>query len=222
MRKLISCISIFAIALFAVVHAQATPGDQDNTKFIYGIQHATPSVATFDLYAADQEMQYCISGAKHSVLDYNLCVKQVSSRFYYHQYNQVLTGCDGFFVLFSHLFYHQYNSHFMAKEILKGGVTQEEVTAWLKEHKKLHTITVTDAQGKEHTAYLKPLNRNLAAVVCSNYSKNQTLQAGEFILENCFLGGNQTILDNEDLKLSASVEANKLFDPLPASSAVIE
>ncbi|AHJ98931.1 DNA binding protein [Hymenobacter swuensis] len=84
-----------------------------------------------------------------------------------------------------------------------------------KEHGDIQTLTLKDKAGKTvATAYLKEPGRVVVARAMSLIAQSKPLEAGEFILENCFVGGDQTILENEKFKMSASMQAVQLVELL--------
>ncbi|GGF22249.1 hypothetical protein [Hymenobacter cavernae] len=84
-----------------------------------------------------------------------------------------------------------------------------------KEHGEISTLTLKDKAGNvKATAYLKQANRPVVARGMSLLAQNKPLEAGEFILENCFVGGDKEVLENELLKMSASMQAVALVELL--------
>lgn len=84
-----------------------------------------------------------------------------------------------------------------------------------KQHGDIQTLELKDKQGKiVATAYLKEPGRNVVARALSLIAQTKPLEAGEFILENCFVGGDNTILENEKLKMSAAMQAVALVELL--------
>ena len=86
-----------------------------------------------------------------------------------------------------------------------------------QEHGDVRTLTLTDDETGETVAvaYLKRPSRPTVARAVSLLSQSKVLEAGEFLLENCFVGGDQRILSDEWLKMSAAmkaVEIVKLLD----------
>lgn len=84
-----------------------------------------------------------------------------------------------------------------------------------KEHGDVQTLTLKDKAGNVvATAYLKEPGRNVVARSMSLITQNKPLEAGEFILENCFVGGDKEVLENEKLKMSASMQVIALVELL--------
>jgi hypothetical protein len=75
---------------------------------------------------------------------------------------------------------------------LPGNITQEQFDAWKKEHGDIHTISVYD-DSQTKTCYLKPPGRNVVAVMMTRHANKQILEAGEFAIQNCWLGGDDSL-----------------------------
>ena len=61
------------------------------------------------------------------------------------------------------------------------------------QHGELFIIEVTVSEKDMATAYLKPADRNVMAYVLQRVAKDQMLEPGEFILKNCFVGGDERL-----------------------------
>jgi hypothetical protein len=70
-----------------------------------------------------------------------------------------------------------------------------------------YELSVQDEAGNAITGYLKKPSRNVIARAMSLLAQNKILEAGEFVLENCFAGGDQRLLEDEDLKTAAAMQA---------------
>jgi hypothetical protein len=107
-------------------------------------------------------------------------------------------------------------------EVANNSVTILPPAGQLEQLKQEHgpdirTLTLTDDETGETVAvaFLKRPNRPTVARAVSLLSQSKVLEAGEFLLENCFVGGDQRVLSDEWLKMSAAmkaVEIVKLLD----------
>jgi len=70
-----------------------------------------------------------------------------------------------------------------------------------------YELTVQDDNGTTLTGYLKKPTRNIVARAMSLLAQNKVLEAGEFVLENCFAGGDEQLLQDEDLKVAAAMQS---------------
>ena len=82
-------------------------------------------------------------------------------------------------------------------------VEQTQLEAWKQQYGDIKAIEVTIADGDVAVAYLKPADRNVVAYGLTKSIKSQIVEAGEFVLKNCYVGG------DERLKLTGAVAENK-------------
>lgn len=99
----------------------------------------------------------------------------------------------------------------MATETKKGNITKEQIDVWKKEHKKVFTIKVKVADNDEAVGYLKPPGRNIKATALSMYSQNKILESGEFLRDNCWLGGDERLKTDGDIGVTAAISASGIF-----------
>lgn len=86
----------------------------------------------------------------------------------------------------------------------KNGELDPQALAELKaKHGELHIIEVKISGDDTAVAYLKPADRNVVAYGLTKSMKSQIVEAGEFVLKNCYVGG------DERLKLTGPVAENK-------------
>lgn len=96
-------------------------------------------------------------------------------------------------------------------------VTLDQLQA---EHGDVQTLTLKNKAGEViATCYVKQPGRPIVARALSLLSQNKPLEAGEFILENCHVGGSQEVLTDERLKMSASMQAIQLVELLDGELA---
>lgn len=81
-------------------------------------------------------------------------------------------------------------------------IVQKENTAKVAEFE----IEVQGEKGTFKCLLCKP-NRNTLAEVFSTRAAGKVLEAGEIILENCWVDGSEIILEDEDMKAAASLAA---------------
>lgn len=99
---------------------------------------------------------------------------------------------------------------------LDGGVTQAEIDKWKKSHGTVNQIDIL-YDGHTYTCYLKKPDRNTVSFAMSKESADRILESGEIILENCWLGGDESIKENDDIWMAAAMRARTTFD-LPEAS----
>ena len=100
------------------------------------------------------------------------------------------------------------NNHIMSKETKAGNITAEQIAAWKKEHGKVFTLKVNVTENDIAIGYLKSPNRNHKSIALSMYAQNKILETGEFLRDNCWLGGDERLKTNENIADSAAVQAS--------------
>jgi len=104
-------------------------------------------------------------------------------------------------------------------------VTEEQVEAWKKLHGTVFKIEVATEPEKfealtvstdlddlpKLTAYLKKPDRKIMNFALVTMPKN-IISAGLAVLKDCWLGGDDLIISNEDYAASASMQAIELVD----------
>lgn len=96
----------------------------------------------------------------------------------------------------------------MAEKLKKGIVTEEQIAEWKKKYGTVHVIKVTVKEGDIAVGYLRKPNRNHKATALSMYAKDKILECGEFLRNNCWLGGDERLKDHEDIADTAAIQAN--------------
>lgn len=106
----------------------------------------------------------------------------------------------------------------MAKENIEklaGGVSAGQLAAWQKQH-AVHVITVEKGSEK-YTAYVREPNRSEYGTAAQILQKQNPLSVGEFLLNNCKLGGDDAIWADDKMYISAAIAAQELIEVFPAS-----
>lgn len=100
-----------------------------------------------------------------------------------------------------------------------GKATPEQITEWKKQYGEgqIQVLKVKISENETALAYLKPVGRDVAAKAMSLYAEKQIIQTGEFIINNCWLGGDDRIKTNEKVSMAAAVQANALVEFLETS-----
>jgi len=106
----------------------------------------------------------------------------------------------------------------MADTTKKGVITKEQIAEWKKQHNKVHKLSVIvkkDADGNikdEAVGYLKNPSRNHKATAMSMYAQNKILECGEFLRNNCWLGGDERLKDKGEIADTAAIQANGIIE----------
>ena len=85
-----------------------------------------------------------------------------------------------------------------------GEYTPERIAQLKEQYGELFTIEVKVSDDDTAVAYLKPADHNVMAYALQRVAKDQMLEPGEFILKNCFVGG------DDRLRLTTGQAENKL------------
>lgn len=106
----------------------------------------------------------------------------------------------------------------MKKETENGNITPEQIEVWKKKYKtdKLHKLSVKVNENDTAVGYLRPPTREVKATALSMYSQNKILECGEFIRNNCWLGGDDRLMTNGDIADSAAIQASAIIKFLEA------
>ena len=91
-------------------------------------------------------------------------------------------------------------------------VTQAQITQWKKQWGGVYSIEVPlDDNAKEKAVgyFKKPTLDTIKA--SSKYIESDPIKAGEVVFNNCWLGGDAEIKDNDEVKMSAMQQVSSLF-----------
>jgi hypothetical protein len=91
-------------------------------------------------------------------------------------------------------------------ELLKGSVTDEQISMWKNLHGNVFTITVDGS-----VAYLKKPDRSTLKAMAATVQADP-IRSGELLLENCWLGGDETIKTDDEKFLGVIAELGKLVE----------
>jgi hypothetical protein len=89
---------------------------------------------------------------------------------------------------------------------LIGEVSSEQVAMWKNLHKAVFTVTVDGS-----VAYLKKPDR-ITLKAMAACAQSDPIKVGELLLENCWLGGDETIKTDDEKFLGAVGEMGKLVE----------
>jgi hypothetical protein len=96
-------------------------------------------------------------------------------------------------------------------KVLAGNVSQGELDAWKEKFKEVHIVTVTVSEHEKLTGYFKKPGRDIMANCVNLSQEGKVFEAREFLALNTFIGGDKTILSNED---AAIITQTKLWSSL--------
>lgn len=100
-----------------------------------------------------------------------------------------------------------------AAKKLPGGVTAEQLKAWKEEHGSVLQVSAELGSGNSVTCYLKPVKeRHQFAAAYSFIGANKLLEAGELILKNCWLGGDEVIKTDDKTNAAVAMAAYQAME----------
>lgn len=106
-------------------------------------------------------------------------------------------------------------------KLSNGEVPDSQLKEWKRKYGKIHEISVEVSDGNTAVGYLKPPTRDHKAIALSMFNQNKILETGEFLVQNCWLGGDERLKNREEVAESAAIQANTIVNFLKGSSRVI-
>ncbi|MCK8520235.1 hypothetical protein M0D21_01580 [Aquimarina sp. D1M17] len=105
-------------------------------------------------------------------------------------------------------------------KVIDGNITESQLHAWKSKFGKLIKVEVENDEGEMRFAYFrKPTMSTRAAVLQT--SKTDEFKALEVLFKNCYLGGDEEIVQDDDLKLSVITAFADLTQPKEAKAKKI-
>lgn len=112
------------------------------------------------------------------------------------------------------------DNHKLNENLKKGVVPKEQLDDWKKKH-KVYKVEVEVAEDDVAVGYLREPKRDHKAIALSLYNQHQILETGEFLLQNCWLGGDTRLKDDEDIADSAAIQAKNIVNFLKGSTTEV-
>jgi hypothetical protein len=97
-------------------------------------------------------------------------------------------------------------------EKLTGGVTEAMIENWKKQYGSVHEISVPlDNEGTEVVVayFKKPDLKTIGAA--AKFAETDPIKSGLIMFDNCWLGGDERMKENEECKVSAVQLVSSLF-----------
>lgn len=91
----------------------------------------------------------------------------------------------------------------------EGGVTEEQITKWKAQHRKVIRIDVTDDE-ELHIGYFKRPTLEVMQAV-SKIGKSDEFKASETLFNGCWLGGSELLKQDSVLYIKCMEYLNKAF-----------
>lgn len=99
-----------------------------------------------------------------------------------------------------------------------GELSREEEQALKVKHGRIRKVKVKLKEGGFSVCYCKYPDRDVIASAMTKRGQNRILEAGETILDNCFVAGDDQCKSVDAIRISAAMECYELLDFLEASS----
>lgn len=98
------------------------------------------------------------------------------------------------------------------KKNLPGGVTELQLNKWKSQYGEVKLISVPlDDEGKNHAhGYFRKPDLDIIAAA-SKFAQDEPFKSGNVLFENCFLGGDPEIKNDDECKMSAIVAMKGIF-----------
>lgn len=100
--------------------------------------------------------------------------------------------------------------------VLHGKATAQQIKDWKKEtgqqYLDMIKVKLPNADNEFAVCYLKEPPREIKAKAMTMYAQKQIMETGEFVIQNCWLGGDERIKTDERISEAAAVEANGLVE----------
>ena len=90
-------------------------------------------------------------------------------------------------------------------EELKGTATAEQIADWKKKHGDIFKAVVDDS-----VCYLKTPDRKIMSYVAT--IPNNPVRANEVLLQNCWLGGDESIKTDDEKFFGVSSKLNEIIE----------
>ncbi|WP_075341769.1 hypothetical protein [Tenacibaculum agarivorans] len=105
-------------------------------------------------------------------------------------------------------------------KVIDGNITESQLYAWKNKFGKLIKVEGENDEGEPRFAYFrKPTMATRAAVLQT--SKADEFKALEVLFKNCYLGGDEEVEQDDDLKLSMITAFADLTQPKEAKAKKI-
>ena len=106
------------------------------------------------------------------------------------------------------------------KTVLDGNITQAQLNQWKYKHKRVVKLSIEDDDGTRLYAYFKKPTIAIRSAVLQA-SKNDEFKALEVLFKNCYLGGNDAIEQDDDLRLNITTSFSDYIQPKPVTIEVL-
>lgn len=104
--------------------------------------------------------------------------------------------------------------------VLDGGITQAQLNKWKHKYRKVVKLSIEDDDETTLYAYFhKPTIAIRSAVLKA--SEMDSFKALEVLFKNCYLGGDEAIEQDDDLRLNISSSFSDYIQPKPVKIEIV-
>lgn len=94
--------------------------------------------------------------------------------------------------------------------VFNGGVGEEQVAAWKKEHRKVHAIEVEDGDEIYIGYFHRPSMETMSAV--NKLAKTDEVKSTTTMFDNCWLGGEPVMKTDTLVRMAAIKQLGEMFN----------
>ena len=91
-------------------------------------------------------------------------------------------------------------------------IDKKLIDKWKNAHGAVTMISVDVTEKDKAVGFLKKPTRNVTAKAMSLYNLNKVLETGEYLLQNCWIDGDERLINDEDVSMAAAVQAKNLVE----------
>lgn len=94
--------------------------------------------------------------------------------------------------------------------VFNGGVGEEQIAAWKKEHRKVHAIEVEDGDELYIGYFHRPSMETMSAV--NKLAKADEVKSTTTMFDNCWLGGETVMKTDTLVRMAAIKQLGEMFN----------
>jgi len=106
----------------------------------------------------------------------------------------------------------------VVEQQITGALSPDQEQELKTKYNRIRKIKVKLKDGSISVCYCKYPDRNIFALAMSKRGQNKILEAGEAILDNCFVAGDEQCKSVDSVRIASAMECYELLDFLDASS----
>ncbi len=104
--------------------------------------------------------------------------------------------------------------------LLDGNITQAQFNRWKYQYKRVVKLAIEDDDGTTLFAYFRKPSIDIRSAVLQA-SKMDEFKALEVLFKNCYLGGDPSIEEEDDLRLNITTSFSDFIQPKPVTIEVL-